>query len=103
MAGRLGQSVGCATACRERRCAAGGTRSRAASSSSAVDDASGSGAGDGVSYGADAGTGGTVRIGQTSRQLFWADPARTIQRGETAAGKDQQTGQFVAALFAGGG
>src|SRR6202140_4629494 len=79
-----------------------GRRSEAASGGGAVDDAPRSGAGDGVGHGADAGTGGTVRIGQAGGQLFWADSERRIQRRKTAAGQDQQTGQFVSALFAGG-
>ena len=33
---------------------------------------------------------------------FRADSERRIQGGKTAAGQDQQTGQFVSALFAGG-
>ncbi len=43
-----------------------------------------------------------IRIGQAGGQLFWPDSERRIQRGKTAAGQDQQTGQFVSALFAGG-
>src|SRR5271155_2743635 len=77
-------------------------RSAAAAGGGAVDDASGSGAGDGVGHGVDVGSGGTVRIGQAGGQLFWADSERRIQRRKTAAGQDQQTGQFVSALFAGG-
>ena len=77
-------------------------RSAAAAGGGAVDDASGSGTGDGIGDGADAGTGGAIRIGQASGQLFRADSERSIQRRKTAAGQDQQTGQFVSALFAGG-
>ena len=51
---------------------ASGGRSAAAAGSGAADDASGSGSGDGVGHGADAGTGGTIRIGQASGQLLWA-------------------------------
>src|ERR1700689_1627296 len=88
---------------RDRRVrAASGRRSAAAAGSGAVDDASGSGSGDGVGHGADAGTGGEIRIGQASGQLLWPDSERSIQRRKTAAGQDQQTGQFVSALFAGG-
>src|SRR4029077_11850282 len=79
-----------------------GRRSAAAAGSGAVDDASGSGFGDGIGDGADAGAGGEVRIGQASGQLFRPDSERRIQRRKTAAGQDQQTGQFVSALFAGG-
>ena len=43
-----------------------------------------------------------IRIGQASGQLFRADSERRFQRRKTAAGQDQQTGQFVSALFAGG-
>ena len=81
---------------------ASGGRSAAAAGGGAVDDASGSGPGDGVGDGADAGAGGEVRIGQASGQLFRPDSERRIQRRKTAAGQDQQTGQFVSALFAGG-
>ena len=50
----------------------------------------------------DLGTGRPIRIGQASGQLLRADSQRRFQRRKTAAGQDQQTGQFVSALFAGG-
>src|SRR5205823_10960361 len=52
--------------------------------------------------GANAGAGETIRLGAPSGQLLWADPARALQRRAAAAGIDQQAGQFVSALFAGG-
>ena len=73
-----------------------------ASGGGAVDDPSGSGAGDGVGDGADAGAGGALPLVQGCGQLLWPDSARRLQRRQTAAGQDQQTGQFVSALFAGG-
>ena len=48
------------------------------------------------------GTGRPIRIGQASGQLLRPDSERRFQRRKTAAGQDQQTGQFVSALFAGG-
>ena len=81
---------------------ASGRRSAKVTGGSAADDPFGSGSGDGVGHGADAGAGGAVRLEQGSGQLFWPDSERRVQRRKTAAGKDQQTGQFVSALFAGG-
>ena len=40
--------------------------------------------------------------GEASGQLLRSDSERRFQRRKTAAGQDQQTGQFVSALFAGG-
>ena len=55
-----------------------------------------------LGHGADLGTGRA----DSDRPSKWAvirpDSERRIQRRKTAAGQDQQTGQFVSALFAGG-
>jgi len=81
---------------------ASGRRSPTASRGDAVDDASGSRSGNGVGDGADAGTGGTVCVGQAGGQLLRADSQRALQRGRPAAGAHQQAGQFVSTLFVGG-
>ncbi len=75
---------------------------RPAAGSSAVDDASGSRSGDRLAMVLTLGPAGEVRLGQASGQLLRPDSERRIQRRKTAAGQDQQTGQFVSALFAGG-
>ena len=62
----------------------------------------GSGAGDGAGHGADAGTGGALRFGQGSGELLRTDSERAFQRRAAALGTDQQAGQFVSALLAGG-
>ena len=80
----------------------GGGRSAAAAGGGAADDASGSRSGNRLSHGADLGTGRPIRIGPASGQLLRPDSQRRFQRRKTAAGQDQQTGQFVSALFAGG-
>lgn len=62
----------------------------------------GSGTGDGVGHGADAGSGGTFRECTASGQLFRADSARTFLGRTAEAGNDLEAGQCVFAFFAGG-
>src|SRR5439155_10113267 len=81
---------------------AGGGRSPKAAGGDAAADPSGSRSGDGVGHGADAGAGGALRLRQRGGQLLRTDSEGRFQRRKTAAGQDQQTGQFVSALFAGG-
>src|SRR6201997_1957162 len=81
---------------------ASGRRSERPAGGREVDDASGSGSGDRVGDGADAGTGGALPGWAQGGQLLWADPERVFQRRTAAAGTHQQAGQFVCAFSAGG-
>ena len=81
---------------------AGGRGGEATASSGEVDDASGGRSGDGVGHGADAGSGKALRKWAPGGQLLRTDSARALQWWTAEVGTDQQAGQFVSALLAGG-
>jgi hypothetical protein len=76
---------------------AGGTGSWKTAGGGEVADPSGSGTGDGVGHGVDAGSGRAVRFRQAGGELLRIDSERVLQRRPAAVGAHQQTGQFVSA------